>query len=84
VAQRELSIGRVEFIPSSAAWTPVNSQFPSFPQLRPVENFILRQFYEQGESYSKIAKKLRKKKSFVKTAISRTRMKIGAFSSMVE
>ena len=76
VSQRELTIEKIEFVSSSAAFRPDNSAFPVFKSLKPIENYCLEKFYADGMSYAEIAEKLNCKHNFVKITLARAKQKI--------
>jgi DNA-binding NarL/FixJ family response regulator len=79
---RELAASSiVEIVGSSCGHIPPETSFPEFPMLRPVENFVLRQFYADGKSYKAIAEKLNRPKNTIKSIIRRAKIKIASFSS---
>ena len=73
----ELALGSViEIVPSSQAYEPPETTFPYFPELRPLENSILRAYYVDGQKTAKIAQRYRRKKNTVKSIIARIYIKI--------
>ena len=85
-ALREVALGAsVELIGSSCAHKPNLTPFPEFgDKLRPIEGRILKYYYEDGFKLARIARKLKKKKTYIKTTLRMARVKIGSFSSIVE
>ena len=84
VSQREWSGNwdMVELVASSESLDSPDAGFPELDFLRDVENKILLFYHSCGLSYAEIGKKLKKKKSYVKSSISEARAKIGAKSSI--
>ena len=83
-SMRELLIGSscIEIVASSCAFIPPDISFPEFPTLKARENEILRLFYQQGLSYSKIAQTAHVKQNTVASILSRAKRKIAKNFSM--
>jgi hypothetical protein len=83
--QRELAIGSlVEVIPSSQCHIPINTELPYFEFLSPLENKILEYFYCQGLGCVEIARRVRKRKTAVKSMLLRSRIKIATVRPLVD